>query len=60
VYPNILGEEKVHLLRFCTKKGEDSRKFVPPFIEFVQDVAGDKQYRLREIARKAKPPANTG
>lgn len=41
----------MYLLRFSTKKGEEMQ-LVPPFIEFIKDVKDDKQYKLREIARK--------
>lgn len=51
VYSNILGEQKVYLLRFSTKKGE-AKNLVPPFLEFVKDVQGEKAYKLREIAKK--------
>lgn len=52
VYHNILGQDRVYLLRFSTKAGENPLSFVPPFLEFVQDVINDKNYKLREIARK--------
>lgn len=46
-----MGEEKVYLLRYSTKKGQ-AGNFIPPFLEFIKDVQGDKNYKLKEIARK--------
>ena len=48
-----MGEEHVYLLRFNTKKGEALAN-IPPFLEPIRDVKGEKDYNLREIARKHK------
>ena len=40
------------MLRFSTVKGQDAVKLVPPFLEFVKDVAADKDYKLKYIAQK--------
>ena len=53
VYSNILGEEKVYLLRFISKPGSEN-EFIPPFIDAIKNVKNEKCYRLRSIAKKDK------
>jgi hypothetical protein len=51
VYENILGREKVHVLRFANIEGKDPLSLVPDFLKVEKDVRADKQYSLRNIAR---------
>lgn len=52
VYNNIMGQDKVHILRFANNEGKDPQSLIPDFIKVVKDVRSDSQYSLKRIARK--------
>ena len=54
VYNNILGKEKVHILRFSNNEGKDPLTLIPEFIKVEKDVRSDPQYSLRTIAKKVE------
>ena len=51
IYNNILGQEKVYVLRFANNEGKDPLSLVPDYIKVVKDVRQDSQYSLKRIAR---------
>ena len=51
VYNNILGQEKVYILRFNNAEGKDPKALIPEWITVQKDVRADKQYSLRSIAK---------
>lgn len=51
VYNNILGKEKVHILRFSNNEGKDPLALIPDFIKVEKDVRSDPQYSLGSIAK---------
>ena len=50
IYNNILGQEKVYILRFANNEGKDAAGLIPDFIKVIKDVRSDSQYSLRNIA----------
>ena len=51
IYDDVKGEKNVHLLRF-NSEAKDSTTQIPDFLKVVKNVKKDKNYNLREIARK--------
>lgn len=47
IYNNILGQEKVYLLRFSNNERLEGFRLIPDFIEVIKDVRDDRQYSLR-------------
>lgn len=51
IYDEVKGEKNVHLLRFNSETKESAGQ-IPDFIKVIRNVKKDKNYNLREIARK--------
>ena len=54
VYSNILGKDKVHILRFTNNESKDPATLIPEFIKVQKNVREDSQYSLRSIATQAE------
>lgn len=52
VYNNILGKEKVYILRFANNEEKDPQTMIPDFVKVEKDVKMDPEYSLKKIARK--------
>ena len=51
IYSNLLGQEKVHILRFNNPEGKDPASLIPAFLKVQKDVRSDKNYTLKSIAK---------
>jgi hypothetical protein len=51
VYSNIMGKDKVYILRFSNNEGKDPLSLIPHFLKLEKDVRSDPQYSLRSIAK---------
>jgi len=52
VYNNILGQDKIYILRFANNEGKDPLSLIPDYVKVIKDVRSDSQYSLKKIARK--------
>lgn len=50
VYSNIMGREKVHILRFANNEQRKPEEIIPDFVKVEKDVRSDPQFSLRSIA----------
>ena len=51
IYSNLMGQEKVHILRFNNPEGKDPASLIPAFLKVQKDVRSDKNYTLKSIAK---------
>ena len=50
VYNDIMGQDKVYILRFGNNEQKDAQSMLPNFITVEKDVRSDPKFSLRSIA----------